>query len=441
MQSTNHQPIIEARGIRKAFQQPDGGEIEVIGRLDFELRGGEITCVLGPSGSGKSTLLRMLTGLAVPTEGQVLYHGKPLTGVCEGVSVVFQNFALYPWLTVMENVELGLKARKVPRPERRERALKVIDTVGLDGFEAAYPKELSGGMKQRVGFARALVVEPELLCMDEPFSSLDVFTAETLRGELLELWTGKKIPTKAIFLVTHNIEEAVLIGDRILVLGRNPGHIRADLRVDLPHDRDRQSQPFLELQDSIYQIMTKPEVAAPSPVVSPTPAAETAPAKPKMQSIPHARPGGVAGLLEILEDRGGREDIYELATDLQQEIDDLLPLLEAASLLGLCELKEGDAVLNETGWKYVKASILERKEMFRAQALERVQLIQQIVRALKAKNNHTLDDEFFLDILDEHYSEEESRRQLDTAINWGRYAELFEYDRNAGRLTLEQQNA
>lgn len=440
MQSANHQPIIEARGIRKAFQQPDGGEIEVIGRLDFELRADEITCVLGPSGSGKSTLLRMLTGLAAPTEGEVLYHGNPLKGVCEGVSVVFQNFALYPWLTVLENVELGLKARKVPRPQRRERALKVIDTVGLDGYEAAYPKELSGGMKQRVGFARALVVEPELLCMDEPFSSLDIFTAETLRGELLELWIGKKIPTKAIFLVTHNIEEAVLIGDRILVLGRNPGHIRADLKVDLPHDRDRQSQPFLELQDSIYRIMTQPETV-PAAVVPSTPATEAALAKAKMQSIPHARPGGIAGLLEILEDRGGREDIYELATDLQQEIDDLLPLLEAASLLGLCELKEGDAMLAETGWRYVKASILERKVMFREQALERVQLIQQIVRALRAKTNHMLDDEFFLDILDEHFTEEESRRQLDTAVNWGRYAEIFEYDRQSGRLTLEQSSA
>src|SRR5664279_3183359 len=255
------QAIIQAQAVTKFYTQPDGGKIEVIAPTDLAIEPGTIVALLGPSGSGKSTLLRMLCGLSQPSSGQVLWHGKRVTDAKPNVSLVFQGFALFPWLTVLANVEAPLEARGMGEIERRKRALKVLDTVGLDGFESAYPKELSGGMRQRVGFARALVVEPEVLFMDEPFSALDVLTAENLRSELLELWANKTMPTKAVFLVTHNIEEAVLLADRIVVLGRKPGHIRTDLRVQLPQPRDRKSGPFTELVDYIYKVLTKPDVA------------------------------------------------------------------------------------------------------------------------------------------------------------------------------------
>src|SRR6202047_2410006 len=254
------QPIIEAVGVEKSYPQADGTRIQVVGLTNLVIEPGKIVALLGPSGCGKSTLLRMLTGLSQPSSGTLLWHGKPLDGQMPNVAIVFQSFALFPWLTVLENVEAPLQAKGVPAVERRKHALRTLDTVGLDGFETAYPKELSGGMKQRVGFARALVVEPEVLFMDEPFSALDVLPAETLRGELLELWTSRKMPTRAIFMVTHNIEEAVLLADRVVVLGRNPGRIRADFEVDLPRPRDRKSRRFLEFVDHIYKVLTQPDV-------------------------------------------------------------------------------------------------------------------------------------------------------------------------------------
>ena len=251
--TTATEPIIEARALEKFYPQPDGSRIQVISPTDIAIYPGQIIALLGPSGCGKSTMLRMLTGLSPTSGGTVFWHGQPVGAEAPNVSIVFQSFALFPWLTVIENVEAPLEARGIQEVERRKRALRIIDAVGLDGFESAYPKELSGGMKQRVGVARALVVEPEVLFMDEPFSALDVLTAETLRGELLELWLGKQIPTRAIFIVTHNIEEAVLLADRIIVLGRNPAHIHAHFTVDLPYPRDRKEPRFVELVDLIYR--------------------------------------------------------------------------------------------------------------------------------------------------------------------------------------------
>jgi len=264
--------IIEAHQVEKFYAQPHGGKVQVIAPTDLAVYPGKIVALLGPSGSGKSTLLRMLTGLAQPSSGEVLWHGRRLDGQVPSVAIVFQSFALYPWLTVLENVEAPLEARNIPSIERHKRALRMLDTVGLDGFETAYPKELSGGMKQRVGFARALVVEPEVLFMDEPFSALDVLTAENLRNELLELWLNKTMPTTAIFIVTHNIEEAVLLADRVIVLGRNPGRIRSDFEVALPHFRDRKASRFVELVDYIYSVMTQPELehVLPSAPVKPS---------------------------------------------------------------------------------------------------------------------------------------------------------------------------
>ncbi len=438
-EANTNEPIIEARALEKFYAQPDGGRIQVISPTDLAIYPDKILALLGPSGCGKSTLLRMLTGLARASAGEVLWHGQPLSSAVEpggdgqpNVAIVFQSFALFPWLTVIENVEAPLEARGVPPVERHKRALRILDAVGLDGFETAYPKELSGGMKQRVGFARALVVEPEVLFMDEPFSALDVLTAETMRGELLELWLGRKIPTRAIFLVTHNIEEAVVLADRILVLGHNPAKMREDLQVLLPQPRDRKSEGFVELVDYIYRVLTQPSVEH-TPFIPGGIAAAT-PAQAKYPMLPHARPGGMAGLVEILEDHKGRADIHRLATELVMDAEDLLPIIETGRLLGFLRVTEGDAELTPEGRAFAQADIQTRKVIFRKAALEHVPLLRQIERALAAKSDHTLPDEFFHDVLDEHFSEDEARRQLETAIHWGRYAELFDYDAASGRL-------
>jgi NitT/TauT family transport system ATP-binding protein len=444
------EPIIEARGIEKFYGEAGDNAIQVIAPTDLTVNAGEILAVLGPSGSGKSTLLRILTGLSKPSAGEVLWHGIPLAKHSPSVSIVFQSFALFPWLTVLENVEAPLKARGVEEIPRRKLSLKILETVGLDGFEAAYPKELSGGMKQRVGFARALVVEPEVLFMDEPFSALDVLTAENLRTETLELWANKSMPTRAIYIVTHNIEEAVLLADRIIVLGKNPGRIRTDFRVDLPQPRDRKSPAFLQLVDHIYKVLTRPDTEEPlispatispgaispgTPAPKPAVAAAKAPRQ-KYPMLPHARPGGISGLLEILSDRGGHDDIYRLADELSFEIDDLLPIVEAASMLGFLVVSEGDVEITPEGSQYVDADIADRKELFGKAALERVTLIRQITRALESKSNHTLPDEFFHDTLDEHFTEEETVQQLQTAIHWGRYAGLFDHDSASRRFYI-----
>ena len=291
-------------------------------------------------------------------------------------------------------------------------------------------------MKQRVGVARALVVEPEVLFMDEPFSALDVLTAETLRGELLELWLGHKIPTRAIFIVTHNIEEAVVLADRIIVLGRNPAHIHADFRVDMPHPRDRKSAHFLELVDSIYRILTRPDhrdEAAPPRTYGPG-----TEVRPKIVLLPHTRPGGLAGLLEIVADQGGRVDLHLLADELSLEVDALLPSVDTAALLGLLRVEEGDVMITPEGQAFAQGDIQARKTIFRKAALSNVPLLRQMEQALKAKANRTLNEEFFHDLLDEHFGEQESRRQLETAIQWGRYAEIFDYDAATGKLTLTE---
>ncbi len=423
--------MIEARAIEKRFQQPDGHQILVIAATDLTIEAGSIIALLGPSGSGKSTLLRMLTGLSVPSSGEVLWHGKPISECAPNVAIVFQSFALFPWLTVLENVEAPLLAHGVTHKERHRRALKALHTVGLKGFETAYPKELSGGMKQRVGFARALAVEPEVLFMDEPFSALDVLTAENLRGELMELWLGKKIPTKSIFMVTHNIEEAVLLADRVIVLGRNPAKIRADFRIGLQQPRERGSADFLVYVDYIYKVMTQPELhlAPPSGIRV---------AKTAYHMLPHARPGGVAGLLELLKDRGGKEDIYHIADDLKMEVDDLLPFLEAAALLGFAKSAAGDVEITAEGEAFADADISARKLLFRKALLDHVMLLQQMNSMLSCKSDHKVPVEFFRDVLDEHFSEPEVERQIETALDWGRYAEMFNYDSETDTLTSLQ---
>jgi len=389
-----------------------------------------IAALLGPSGCGKSTLLRILSGLTTPTTGEVLWHGRPLAGATPNAAIVFQSFALFPWLTVQENVEVALLARGVPPGEREERALRSLHTVGLRGFETAYPKELSGGMKQRVGFARALAVEPEVLFMDEPFSALDVLTADNLRGELMDLWLEHRIPTQSIFLVTHNIEEAVLLADRILVLGRHPARLRADFRVPLSHPRQRGSTEFILYVDYIYKLMTQPELEAPVP-------SPGQPARLKYRVLPHAGAGAIAGLVELLNDRDGRDDLYRIADELRMEVDDLLPIVEAASLLRFAKLERGDVELTASGRSFAAADISERRELFREAALNNVPLLQQMNGVLAGKSDRAMSVEFFRDVLREHLADdEEVDRQIDTALNWGRYADILTYESEADRVRL-----
>jgi NitT/TauT family transport system ATP-binding protein len=423
--------LIEGRQIEKSYAQPDGRDIQIIAPMDLAVESGIICALLGPSGSGKSTLLRILSGLTAPSSGTVLVHGQPLDAGALNIGMVFQSFALFPWLTVLENVEAPLAAKGLEHPERHRQALQALAIVGLKGFENAYPKELSGGMKQRVGFARALAVEPEVLFMDEPFSALDVLTAESLRRELMELWINDQIPTKSIFLVTHNIEEAVLLADRVVVLGTHPAKIRADFRISLPQPRDRKSAEFLIYVDYIYKVMTQPELEF-GPVTK-LPSLR----KPSMQVLPHATAGGMAGLLEFLNDRGGREDLYHLAEELLMEVDDLFPIVDEAVMLGFAESTQGDVQITAAGKEFAEADITTRKKLFRDAVLSHVTLIQQIRNALERKSDRAVPLEFFRDVLDKHFSQEDVQHQLDAALNWGRYAEIFTYDSQTDRLLLD----
>jgi NitT/TauT family transport system ATP-binding protein len=434
-------PIIKVSAVTKTFTSPDGSPLPVLDGITLELNEGEIVALLGRSGSGKSTLLRCIAGLIAPTSGEILYRGTPLLGANPGVAMVFQSFALLPWLTVRQNVEIGLEARGVEVGERRRRAEEAIDRIGLDGFEQAYPKELSGGMRQRVGFARALVVEPDALLMDEPFSALDVLTAQHLRHELLRLWDAHDFPTKAMLIVTHNIEEAVTLADRIFVLGANPGRIRTEIRVPFPQPRDRQEEAFLALVDDIYGIMTGRNERPPSHVWTVAPATEGSEGSPTEVPLPAATVGGMSGLLEILTGLGGREDLPKLAHGLTFEVDDLLPLVDAAQMLGLAVVDSGDLEITEEGRVFVAADILESKQIFAAAAGARAPLVRAICKSLGATKDGTLGEGFFLDLLRRGFSEDEARQQMQIAIDWGRYGELFDFDANTGQLKLERQPA
>jgi len=426
--------LIALENVTKSYLQPNGQTISILDAISLEIPTGEIVALLRPSGSGKSTLMRMIAGLIPPSTGQIKYHQRPLVGLNPGAAIIFQNFALYPWLTVLENVELGLKAKGEPLATRQKKALHMIDVIGLDGFENAYPKELSGGMRQRVGFARALAVEPELLCMDEPFSALDVLTAENLRIELLDLWLEKRIPTKTILIVTHGIEEAVMLADRILILGRNPGRVRADFPVKLAHYRDRKSPAFEALVDQVYRIITNPDQEDIQPILSPNQAKQKT--VEKSQSLPLVRIGAVAGFIELLEDRQG--DLYRLAQELLLELDDIVPIIEAAKMMKLLTLKEGDIYLTAMGKQFIEGDIDERKHLIRQSILDNIRLVQQIKRLLDANPSQRISEDLILEILEVNFSPEESKKQLKMAIDWGRYTELFGYDEPAGAIYLEQ---
>lgn len=418
--------ILETKNIFKSYPMAGGKKLSVLEDINLQIQEGEIVSLLGPTGAGKSSLIRILAGLERPSEGLVLYRGLPREMARPNIAMVFQNFAVFPWLTVVENVEVGLKAKGVPGDIAKERSIKIIDLVGLDGFEEAYPRELSGGMKQRVGLARALAVEPEILFMDEPFSALDVLTADNLRSEIIDLWVEKKMPIKSIFIVTHNIEEALFLSDRAIVMRHNPGKIRADIPITLTHVRDRDSKEFKYLLDEIYAILTRPAREVPFLIK-----------RERYQFIPHAKVGAISGLVELVHDKGGKVDIPVLASDLSMEVDDIFPITEAAVFLGLSEIKEGDILLTEKGKVFAEADTLRKKEIFKEMALSNIQLIKQIVQVLSTSTKHRISEDFFIEILENHFTEEEAWNQLETAIDWGRYAELFAYDYDTGEIYLE----
>jgi NitT/TauT family transport system ATP-binding protein len=422
--------LLELKQINQTYTS-GGSTFTAIREVNLSLHEGEFAAVMGPTGCGKSTLLRIITGLQSPTSGQVLYRGAPLDGVNPHATIVFQTFALFPWLTVQENVEVALKARGIPPKLRSTRALDLLDRVGLDGFETAYPRELSGGMLQKVGFARAMAVEPELLCLDEPFSALDVLSAESLRGELLELWTSGHIPTRAILMATHNIEEAVFMADRIVVMDKDPGRVIMNLKVDLPLPRRRKDPRFLNLVDRVYMVLagqTQPEHVE----------LGTAPGEPgRTRALPHINIDDLSGLLEHLDGMpNNRADIYALAQELQVNSDELLRLIEAAELLGFANVAYGDITLNPLGETFAEASIRARKEIF-ATRIRRLPLFKWLLAMLRATDKKQLEWDVIQKALELEFHEEEAERQLDTAIDWGRYAELLAYDDTTQILFLE----
>jgi NitT/TauT family transport system ATP-binding protein len=426
-------PLVTVRNCRQAYHKEASADLIVLDDVNLTLNTGEIVGLLGRSGSGKSTLLRIVSGLLKPTSGEVKWRGVPLTGPAAGVAMVFQSFALFPWLTVQENVEIGLEAQGVKKSEREERTEAAIDLIGLGGYDSAYPKELSGGMRQRVGLARALVVHPDLLLMDEPFSALDVLTAETLRTDLIDLWMDKKLPVKSVLIVTHNIEEAVLMCDRILVFSSNPGRVAQELKVPFAHPRNRYDPAFRQMVDDIYGIMTRRKAPAAQPAATATGFAT--PLHPISTNI-------MAGLLETLEGPpyDGRADLPALAAALQYEADELLPLGETLSMLAFAILEEGDLQITESGRAFVDAETDDRKKIFGKTLLAHVPLAAEIRKVLDERWNHRAAAVRFRDELEDHMSPEYAEETLRTIISWGRYAELYEYDEEAQQFSLEEED-
>ncbi|MDY0917646.1 nitrate/sulfonate/bicarbonate ABC transporter ATP-binding protein [Pseudomonas viridiflava] len=430
MMAVEKRCLVDVQKVRHVYGKASKERL-VLDDVTLQLNENEIIGLLGRSGSGKSTLLRSIAGLVVPTEGQVIFPGRT-PGKAMSVGMVFQSFALFPWLTVLENVEVGLEAQGVPAQQRRKRALAAIDLIGLDGFESAYPKELSGGMRQRVGMARALVIDPDVLLMDEPFSALDVLTAETLRTDLLDMWSEGRMPIKSILMVTHNIAEAVLMCDRILLFSSNPGRVISEIKVDLPQPRNRQDPVFQALVEDIYVLMTQDSDAG-----------ETRqgvfPGTGLGMVLPHVSTNALAGLIEAIHapPYGMKADLPELAGALHYNADELFPIAEVLQLLRFAELKGGDIRLLPAANRYALADVDERKHLFAQHLLSFVPLVAHIRRVLDDRSTHTAPARRFRDQLEDFMSESDARQTLDAVTQWGRYAELFAYDELADQFSLD----
>lgn len=426
-------PLLKITDVRKTFPKPDGGELLVLEGVNLQLVPGQIVGLLGRSGSGKSTLLRLIAGLSQPSAGEVAYLGQPIGGPAAGIAMVFQSFALFPWLTVFENVALGLEAQRLPKVEIRRRSLAAIDLIGLDGFESAYPRELSGGMRQRVGFARALVVHPNILLMDEAFSALDVLTAETLRTDFLDLWSEGRMPLKGVVLVTHNIEEAVLMCDRVLVFGSNPGRIMSEITVTLPQPRKRLDPAFRALVDRIYSEMTARPAGGGS-------------ARNELFAglgigtvLPRVSSNLLAGLMEAVaaEPFNGKADLPEIASRLLMQSDDLFPVAETLQMMRFVEVEGGDIRLTEAGLAFARAGLDERKKVFSQHLLSYVPLAAHIRQVLDERASHVARMSRFADELEDYMAPQAAEQTLRAAISWGRYAEVFAYDNASATFSLE----
>jgi NitT/TauT family transport system ATP-binding protein len=422
--------LLEVRNVKRTFPRGSGEELLVLDDVNMTLKEGEIVGLLGRSGSGKSTLLRLIAGLAHPQGGSLTYMGAPIEGPAQGVAMVFQGFALFPWMTVLENVELGLEALGLPQAEIRSRALAAIDLIGLDGYESAYPRELSGGMRQRVGFARAVVVHPNILLMDEPFSALDVLTAENLRTDLVELWGNGKLPIKGIMLVTHNIEEAVLMCDRVLLFSSNPARVSAEVVINLPQPRDRTSPQFEDYVDRIYVEMTAKRIERMRQAHSATGT---------NMELAHVSPNQISGLIEALAAApyDGKADLPDIAYEQELEVDELFPVAEAMQLLRLADVEGGDIKLTHMGKRFADSEMNDRKEIFSRALMSYVPLAAHIRKVLDERTSHSAPKTRFLDELEDHMAEDTAEETLKTVVSWARFAELFSYDDDAASFSLE----
>jgi NitT/TauT family transport system ATP-binding protein len=425
--------LLDVHDVVRSFPRPAGGELLVLDGVNLKLNDCEIVGLLGRSGSGKSTLLRIISGLSQPTRGSVSYLGQPVDGPARGIAMVFQSFALFPWLTVLENVQLGLEALGLPPKEIRARALSAIDLIGLDGYESAYPRELSGGMRQRVGFARALVVHPNILLMDEPFSALDVLTAENLRTDFLDLWQEGQLPIKGVILVTHNIEEAVLMCDRVLLFSTNPGKIVTEIKIDLRQPRDRQDPAFISVVDRIYAEMTarRAEQAAQR--------RERFPGMGIGMHLPPISSNLISGLIEAVAAApyNGKADLPDLTSDLQLEVDELFPVAETLQMLRLAEFEGGDIKLTHMGKLFAEKDLNGRKEIFSRALMSYVPLAAHIRRILDERGSHAAPKSRFLDELEDYMTPDAAEETLRAVVGWGRFGELFAYDDETSTFSLE----
>ena len=421
-----HAALCELHAIYQDFAGQGGRPLHVLENIELEIRANEVTALLGPSGCGKSTLLRILAGLLHPTRGSVLYRGQPLSGLNPAAAMVFQSFALFPWMTVAQNVQCVLRAAGVPRAEAIERAARVIRTVGLAVFENAFPREISGGMKQRVGLARALSLDPEILLMDEPFSQVDALTAESLRAEVIDLWESDQRNPSAIVLVSHDIKEVVYMADRIVVLSANPGRIETVIENTLPRPRDMRSAEFLALLDQLHDTITGREMPDVPPQVAPAPAIEP---------IRLARPGEIIGLLEYLDARGGKIEISHIAADIQREFGRVISVATAAEQLGFVETPKRMVVLVPEGQRFVKATMPERQRLWRERLLQ-LGLFRAVYSALERQGAEGIDRDFVLDVIVLHLPQEDFDKMFIALVQWARYGHLWNYDEHTQRFTL-----
>ena len=420
--------LCELRNVHKVYRLPNGQDLKVLDEINLAVYPEEVLCLLGPSGCGKSTLMRILVGLIPQSAGEVLVHGKHSDALNTNAAIVFQGAALYPWLTVTENIEEGLIAKGLEPKLRAERVENTIELVGLNGFEEAYPRELSGGMKQRVGIARALAVEPELLCMDEPFSQVDALTAENLREEAIRFWSDREKNPKSILMVSHDIKEVAFMATRIVILAAHPGRIRTIIENTLPYPRDPRSKEFLRLVDKIHAVITESEL----PEEEPEEVSEVRAPRTGFEVLPDSGGIEIGGLLEVLDDRGGKEDIFKLAADMSREYAQMMNVVKAAELLDLVDTPKQLVVLTDEGRRYLKADVADRKEIFKAK-LDGLNLFRFVLHALR-KRNHRVDADLVREELAVQLPFEDTDRLFKTMVNWGRTADLFDYDSDTEEL-------